>query len=109
MASRYEELRLIKEAKLKSRKHLTLPVVKFNKKRKSYYSEDCSEEDDDAFDEDSEKTDEDNPAESDETIKEIKRNFRVPRNVWIIKPGENTNRGNGINVSSDIAEIKSLV
>jgi hypothetical protein len=29
--------------------------------------------------------------------------------VWIVKPGENTNRGNGINVASSIAEIKSLV
>jgi hypothetical protein len=29
--------------------------------------------------------------------------------VWIVKPGENTNRGNGINVSSSLPEIKSLV
>lgn len=42
-------------------------------------------------------------------IKEIKRIYRVPRNVWIIKPGENTNRGNGINVSSNLNEIRSLV
>jgi tubulin--tyrosine ligase len=33
----------------------------------------------------------------------------VPKNVWIIKPGENTNRGNGINVSSNLNEIKSLI
>ena len=26
-------------------------------------------------------------------------------NVWIIKPGENTNRGQGISVSKDLAEI----
>ena len=42
-------------------------------------------------------------------MKEIKKNFKVPKNVWIIKPGENTNRGNGINVSSNINEIKNLV
>ena len=33
----------------------------------------------------------------------------MPKNVWIVKPGENTNRGNGINVSSNLSEIKSLV
>ena len=30
-------------------------------------------------------------------------------NLWIIKPGENTNCGHGIHVSSDLAEIQSLV
>lgn len=29
--------------------------------------------------------------------------------MWIIKPGENTNRGNGINVSSNMNEIKQLI
>ncbi len=47
--------------------------------------------------------------EKDETVREIKRRYKVPKNVWIVKPGENTNRGNGINVSSSIMEIKSLV
>jgi len=42
-------------------------------------------------------------------VREIKRRYKVPKNVWIVKPGENTNRGNGINVSSDISEIKQLV
>jgi len=42
-------------------------------------------------------------------VRDIKRRYKVPRNVWIVKPGENTNRGNGINVSSSLAEIKSLV
>ena len=31
------------------------------------------------------------------------------RNIWIVKPGENTNRGNGIEVCSDINQIKKLV
>jgi len=30
-------------------------------------------------------------------------------NTWIIKPGENTNRGVGISVSRDINEIKGLI
>ena len=30
-------------------------------------------------------------------------------NIWIIKPGENTNRGQGISVSKDYSEITSLV
>lgn len=31
------------------------------------------------------------------------------KNVWIIKPGENSNRGNGITVSSNLEEIKTLL
>lgn len=31
------------------------------------------------------------------------------KNIWIIKPGENTNRGNGIMVSKDFEEIKKIV
>lgn len=30
-------------------------------------------------------------------------------NIWIIKPGENTNRGRGISVSNNLAEIRSIV
>jgi hypothetical protein len=30
----------------------------------------------------------------------------IKKNIWIIKPGENTNRGNGIMVSKDYEEIK---
>lgn len=33
---------------------------------------------------------------NDPVIKDIKKRYRVHRNIWIIKPGENTNRGNGI-------------
>ena len=46
----------------------------------------------------------------DPIIKEIKKKVQsFPKNVWIVKPGENTNRGNGINVSSNLNEIKSLI
>ena len=30
-------------------------------------------------------------------------------NVWIIKPGENSNRGCGIKVANDILEIKNII
>lgn len=30
-------------------------------------------------------------------------------NIWIIKPGENTNQGQGISVSKDYSEIASLI
>jgi len=40
---------------------------------------------------------------------EIKRRYPEQRNIWIVKPGENTNRGNGISVCSDLSEIKQLV
>lgn len=31
------------------------------------------------------------------------------RNIWIIKPGENTNRGQGITVMKEFEEIKAIV
>ena len=31
------------------------------------------------------------------------------KHLWIVKPGENTNRGCGIQVSKDIDHIKGLV
>ena len=34
----------------------------------------------------------------DAEIKEYKIRNRIPKNSWIIKPGENTNRGTGIDV-----------
>jgi len=35
--------------------------------------------------------------------------FKIPTNTWIIKPGENSNRGNGITVCKTLQEIKKLV
>ena len=31
------------------------------------------------------------------------------RNIWILKPGEHTNRGHGIKVSSDLAQINDII
>lgn len=33
----------------------------------------------------------------------------MKNNIWIIKPGENTNRGQGISVSKDYQEISNLI
>mmetsp|Transcript_800 Transcript_800/g.667 ORF Transcript_800/g.667 Transcript_800/m.667 type:complete len:195 (+) Transcript_800:46-630(+) len=38
--------------------------------------------------------------------KEISENDKISNNVWIIKPGENSNRGGGISVSNDFYQIK---
>jgi hypothetical protein len=32
-----------------------------------------------------------------------------PKNIWIIKPGENTNRGQGIQVAKDFQDIKDII
>ena len=31
------------------------------------------------------------------------------KNIWILKPGENSNRGHGINVAQGLKEVKSLM
>lgn len=31
------------------------------------------------------------------------------RNIWIVKPGEISNRGNGITVCDELSEIKKLI
>jgi tubulin polyglutamylase TTLL1 len=41
-----------------------------------------------------------------EAIEEERRSRRGVRNVWIVKPGENTNRGNGITVCYGLDDIK---
>ena len=38
--------------------------------------------------------------------RELDENGKKIANIWIIKPGENTNRGNGITVVSSIAQVK---
>jgi len=35
--------------------------------------------------------------------------FKIPKNMWIIKPGENTNRGNGIQVWSSLQEVENII
>ena len=31
------------------------------------------------------------------------------KDLWIVKPGENTNRGCGITVCKDLSQIKSII
>ena len=31
------------------------------------------------------------------------------KNIWIVKPGENTNRGNGITVMKEFEDIKNII
>jgi hypothetical protein len=44
-------------------------------------------------------------SDDEEAIEKIKKKFRAPQNTWIIKPGENTNRGVGITVVKTIREV----
>ena len=55
----------------------------------------------DAHSNSSDDTDSDEDSEDDE--------FKIPKNMWIVKPGENTNRGNGIQVCSTLHEIQNIV
>lgn len=33
----------------------------------------------------------------------------APKNIWIIKPGENTNQGHGIQVAKEFSEIQKII
>ena len=33
----------------------------------------------------------------------------APKNIWIIKPGENTNQGQGIQVAKEFNEIQGII
>ena len=99
LSVRRKQLQDLKEQRMRERR-LVLPQVKRQSKEDDSYEEDS--------DEDTETTN-DSTIADDEELKSIKRRFRVPKNVWIVKPGENTNRGNGISVASSLAEIKALV
>ena len=49
-------------------------------------------------------------SEEHKEITALKRKLgRIPKNTWIIKPGENTNRGNGIAMCKSLQDIKSVV
>ena len=44
--------------------------------------------------------------DEEEIYEKIKRKHRVAENTWIIKPGENTNRGQGITVVKTVREVQ---
>lgn len=54
----------------------------------------------------SQSSDEDETSENEESEDD---EFRIPKNMWIVKPGENTNRGNGIQVCSTLREIENII
>ena len=43
-----------------------------------------------------------------ETLKRDGKRKPKPTNIWIIKPGENTNRGSGIRVCNTLEQISSI-
>lgn len=47
-------------------------------------------------------------SEADSNEKKALQSKRI-KNIWIIKPGENTNRGHGIRVASEISEIEQIL
>jgi len=44
-----------------------------------------------------------------DACKEYKNYLKCNKNIWIVKPGENTNRGKGILVTKDFNEIKDFI
>jgi hypothetical protein len=40
---------------------------------------------------------------------QVKYKVHVERNIWIIKPGENSNQGVGIHVTDSLNEINQMV
>lgn len=44
-----------------------------------------------------------------EKTRDRREKKKLPINLWIIKPGELTNRGNGITVCNDINEINKII
>ena len=113
LQQRYKELEAIRKEQNKGRplpRKQSPGIKRNNYKGNDYYDEADDDEDYDGRGYNSPA--QDDPYEDfdkDEIVRDIKRRYKVPRNVWIVKPGENTNRGNGINVSSNLSEIKSLV
>ena len=45
----------------------------------------------------------------DSKLYDRKEKRKVPINMWIVKPGELTNRGNGITVCSELSEINKII
>ena len=47
--------------------------------------------------------------DDEEAINQIKRKYRAPQNAWIVKPGENTNRGTGITVVKTLRDVQAII
>ena len=42
-------------------------------------------------------------------VEALKKKYETPSNIWIVKPGANSNRGYGITVCHSLNEIRRLV
>jgi hypothetical protein len=52
----------------------------------------------------------DDDYDSEEDIDEEKfYKVKIPKNIWIMKPGENSNRGTGIFVCNTLKEIRTEI
>ena len=47
--------------------------------------------------------------DDEEAFAAIRRKHRAPKNTWIIKPGENTNRGVGITVVKTLKDVQNII
>ena len=98
--------RAAKAGDLNSEEEKKSPSKKKRKKRggaKKHEEEEAMAEEEEGIREEEEE--EEGEAEQEENEEERK----MPHNIWIIKPGENTNQGHGIMVCSNLNEIKSTV
>lgn len=48
-------------------------------------------------------------SDEEEEIQAIRKKYQAPKNTWIIKPGENTNRGQGIQVVKNMKEVQQII
>lgn len=92
--------RLEKQINAKEREKNIAVKAYLSKRRKQAQSSICTDFQDEDSHEDS---------EEEREVEAIKLKFRTPLNTWIVKPGENTNRGNGISVVKDIRDVNSLI
>ena len=93
-----DEIKEKEQNERRTLKHIQLVKKPIVKKRQAESEEDESEYSDNDFEN-----------EPDEIMRNIKKKYRMPKNVWIIKPGENTNRGNGIEVASNLNDVKQII
>lgn len=95
------KIREFKQAKTAELYKLKKSKRKNNKRSKAVKNDEYDDEDD--------YSDDDVNSPYYEGIRRIKRKVKVPTNSWIIKPGENTNRGNGITVCNSVKDVKAFI
>lgn len=84
---------------------------------KEYYTKEKQEmkEDEAKYDQEKKKRKEEKKRMEADSLKtednenEEEDKLKKKRSIWIVKPGENTNRGSGINVCKDLSEITALI